>query len=307
MGKMQVAILGARGIGRVHARIFHELGVDIVAVLGSTEKTAEAVANSINSEYTVSSRPFTNLNILLDEVEPNMVSICTPAELHYDALVSVMDRGLPIFCEKPLFWSKELTPLILKESLLFLENHPQRKIHVNTTNTLFLDHVLKFIDGADPVTEFSFVFHTQGPFQYDEISEDLLPHAAAFLIKLFGSDDRISSLKKNIKKHSCHYDFLFGEAKVTFEFQENPRGNKKLAFSINNRIFTRCQTGQGATYQVAIIDELTGKELPTSDPFRYGINRFITQSKNINSFVDEFKLAAANLKIMSDILWDKNI
>ena len=304
----RVAILGARGIGQLHARIFYELGVDIVAVLGSTEETAKKSADSINHKYAMSSRPFTNLSLLLDEVmRLDMVSICTPPEFHYEALTSVMDRGLPIFCEKPLFWSKNLTPLILKESLSFLENHPKRKIHVNTTNTLFLDHVLRFIDSDDPVTSFEFIFHTQGPFQREAISEDLLPHAVSLLIRLLGSNHKVSLLKKNIRKHFCRYNFYFGETEVMFEFQENPKKNKKLSFSINNREFTRFQTGQGSTYQVAMIDELTGEQLPTPDPFYYGIDKFVTQSKDIHSFVDEFEVAGTNLRIMSDILWGKNI
>ena len=47
---IRVAILGASGIGEVHARIMHSLGARIVAILGSTKSSADLTANQLNKK-----------------------------------------------------------------------------------------------------------------------------------------------------------------------------------------------------------------------------------------------------------------
>ena len=45
--------------------------------------------------------------MLLKKSMPEAVVISTPNELHYEQILKVLDKKIPIFCEKPLFWNKE--------------------------------------------------------------------------------------------------------------------------------------------------------------------------------------------------------
>ncbi|MEZ4483740.1 MAG: hypothetical protein R2864_03810 [Syntrophotaleaceae bacterium] len=48
---LRLAILGARGDGAVHARIVHQLGGEVAAILGSSEQTAAATAAQFQRDY----------------------------------------------------------------------------------------------------------------------------------------------------------------------------------------------------------------------------------------------------------------
>ena len=54
----RVAILGARGIGQVHVRLFQNLGANVCAIMGSTMQTAQQSAELLNQSLGISSKPF---------------------------------------------------------------------------------------------------------------------------------------------------------------------------------------------------------------------------------------------------------
>ena len=51
MEKLRIAILGASGIGKFHARDFKKAGCDVVAILGSNDKTAKATSEMLKKEF----------------------------------------------------------------------------------------------------------------------------------------------------------------------------------------------------------------------------------------------------------------
>ena len=112
----RVAILGARGIGQVHARLFQKSGANVCAIMGSTMQRAQQTAELLNRSLGISPKPFDNLEALIKEAQPIALSICTPAECHFEQILTAFNRGLPVFCEKPLFWEKNL-------SLFFCMSH----------------------------------------------------------------------------------------------------------------------------------------------------------------------------------------
>ena len=63
--KLRVAILGARGIGKIHARTFHKLGAEVCSILSSTESTGTDTAQELKSLFNINAEPFTDLNQLL--------------------------------------------------------------------------------------------------------------------------------------------------------------------------------------------------------------------------------------------------
>ena len=66
----QVAILGPRGIGQVHARLFQKAGANICAILGSTMQTAQQAGNLLHQSMGISPKPFDNLETLIRETQP---------------------------------------------------------------------------------------------------------------------------------------------------------------------------------------------------------------------------------------------
>jgi hypothetical protein len=299
--KPRVAILGARGIGQVHARLFHSLGADVCAVLGSTMRTSMQVAEQLRKSLGISPMPFDNLEMLIEEAQPNALSICTPAECHFEQILKAFKEGLPVFCEKPLFWGTEFSQEILETKLAQLGRYEKKFLTLNTCNAYFLECVLEKSGKPSSIESFSFSFYTQGPHRGRNIGVDLLPHGLSLLTTLLGYRD-ISHISQEVQRNSHCCQFDYGDCKVYFDFREKEDGPKHLAFTINDREFIRAQKGRGNTYQVFLIDQLSRKEIETEDPFKIYISRFLSQLSS-SPLVEgkSFAEGVSNLRMMSQI------
>ncbi len=68
---------------------------DLVAVCDLVEEKARYQAHKYGAPW------YTDVAEMLDRVQPQGVCICGPAEMHYAVGLQVLQRGLPIFVEKP--------------------------------------------------------------------------------------------------------------------------------------------------------------------------------------------------------------
>jgi predicted dehydrogenase len=299
---LRLAIFGTRGIGLVHARIFKSLGVDVCAVLGSSEETALDAARQLKESFGIEARAFHRQEDLFEETKPGAVSICTPAKYHYDAIVASLDRNIPVFCEKPIFWEEGINRKDIEEKLGVLEKHTKRKIFVNTCSASFMDCVIDAIGSRKNITSFYFKFYSQGPHVRSDIGLDLLPHGLSLLLRLFGPQE-IKKLTERVDTHNYKCSFSYAECDVVFDFQELPGGSKDFIIGIDGRTFTRIQEGFGATYRVYLEDSKTGEKIRCKDPFEVYIRRFIKYCQNgLQKEEDSFEEAAANLRLAAEIL-----
>ncbi|MGW5363024.1 Gfo/Idh/MocA family protein [Actinopolymorpha pittospori] len=95
--RIRVAVVGAGGWGAQHARIFAgRPDTDLVGVVGrSLERTA---ARASQFETT----PYTDLDCMLEEARPDLVSVCLPNEHHFDVTLHLVEAGVDLLVEKPL-------------------------------------------------------------------------------------------------------------------------------------------------------------------------------------------------------------
>ena len=303
--QLRVAIAGGRGIGRVHARIFHALGANVCAVLGSSQESAEDVAWTLETALGTKIQPFHQLDSLLEESKPDAITICTPPHLHFEGIMAAFNRSVPVFCEKPLFWHKKITQGEVKEKLATIRRHPNRRFFINTCNVNFLDHVVERFGVGTNIQSFYFQFYSRGKHVQRDIAADLLPHGLSLVLRLLGNAE-IINLTEDTREHSYKCQFQYNGSAVEFDFQENSDGPKALTFAINGRAFTRIQEGGDATYRVYLKDSYTGKITETQDPFQLYIKRFLDCCNQIRFMQqDDFDEAAANLRLMANILLGK--
>lgn len=265
---MIVRIYGANGtIGQVHSRIFSDLGARVYY----GDPSCAAV---------------------------DAVSICTPPHIHLEQIVASLDKNESVFCEKPLFWHEGIKMRDVKAGLSLIENHPNRRIFLNTPNTVFLDCIKhKHRD----VRRFSFTFHTQGGREGENIAADLLPHGFSLIQHLFGHrkiDSFIRSYGNTF--YNCYFDY--GETWVEFYFREDPEKERKFAFTIDGMPYSRIQEGEGRTYK-AHLEECNGTRHLIGDPFQVAIKKFIDYCRNDNRYQEDgFELAAQNMMLMAQCL-----
>ncbi|QDP95382.1 Gfo/Idh/MocA family oxidoreductase [Microlunatus elymi] len=92
----RVAVIGAGGIGRVHLNAYQQAGADLVAVADLDAAAAEAAAAS----YDITG--FDNAGTMLDQIRPDLVSICTPPARHAELAIEALTAGVAVLCEKPM-------------------------------------------------------------------------------------------------------------------------------------------------------------------------------------------------------------
>ncbi|NLM06109.1 MAG: Gfo/Idh/MocA family oxidoreductase [Tissierellia bacterium] len=99
--KLTASIWGAGFIAQTHAKVLHEMGVDIKLIYNRTQDKAESLAAICGAEIAT-----TDESLLL-ETPVDVVHLCTPANLHYEQTVKLIEAGFNIFCEKPLTLNRE--------------------------------------------------------------------------------------------------------------------------------------------------------------------------------------------------------
>ena len=93
----KAAVIGVGAMGQHHARVYNELeGVELAAVADANATTARRVAGLYKVPF------YTVYQEMLDAVEPDLVSIAVPTDLHYDTATAVMERGVHVLLEKPI-------------------------------------------------------------------------------------------------------------------------------------------------------------------------------------------------------------
>lgn len=109
--RIKVALIGAGGWGRQHARIFAERSdVEFCAIAGRTPEKTQARA----AQYGV--HAYVDIGEMLDKERPDLVSLCLPNQGHFDATLQVIQAGYPLLVEKPLVFDLTEADTLLAEA-----------------------------------------------------------------------------------------------------------------------------------------------------------------------------------------------
>ncbi len=101
---LRVAIAGASGIGKHHAKWFHRVGAQVVGFLGRSRESVAATERVLGDIVPFAGRGYWDLDRLLTEEAPDVVDVCLPNEAHFDSVKCALERGCHVLCEKPLVW-----------------------------------------------------------------------------------------------------------------------------------------------------------------------------------------------------------
>ncbi len=94
---LKAAVIGVGSMGANHARVYKELpGIQLVGVADAHEPTARNVANRFNVPG------FSDYKKLIDETQPDVVSLAVPTVHHRDVGLELISRGVHILVEKPI-------------------------------------------------------------------------------------------------------------------------------------------------------------------------------------------------------------
>ena len=104
---LRVAVAGASGVGKHHAKWFHRAGAQVVGFLGRSRESAAATERVLRDIFPFSGQGYWDLDQLLSEEAPDVVDVCLPNEAHFDYVKCALERGCHVLCEKPLVWHSD--------------------------------------------------------------------------------------------------------------------------------------------------------------------------------------------------------
>lgn len=108
---IKIALIGAGGWGRQHARIFSERpDVDFCAIAGRTAARTEERAQEFGT------KAYTDIGEMLEREQPDLVSVCLPNEGHFAPTLEVIRAGFPLLVEKPLVFDLAEADTLLAEA-----------------------------------------------------------------------------------------------------------------------------------------------------------------------------------------------
>lgn len=87
-----------------------------------------------------------------------------------------------------------------------------------------------------------FKYHTNGNNKFNDIADDLLPHAISFIYVFFGKKiENYINLKKKVSKNTWKCKFLLDKTKINFDFSQNKQKESILEIFINQKTIKRYQ------------------------------------------------------------------
>ncbi len=206
MSPLRVAVLGASGFGRHHAKWYAELGCEVVAFLGSSPETVEATAKALSGAVGFRGRGYTSLDALLASEQPEAVSICTPPALHGEQALAAIEAGCSVLCEKPFAWRPGAPSVALVAEAARLIRAAERKgvtLSVNTQYAAAAEEYRQLAPQAAQAPsrffgEMTSKLKPDGPRGRD-IVIDLLPHPLSVLLALVPEAElRPGSVRANV-------------------------------------------------------------------------------------------------------------
>ena len=122
---LKAAVIGVGSMGRNHARVYREMDeVQLVGVADNNEETAKKIGTSYSVPY------YDDFTKMLEECQPDLVSIALPTVLHSEVGKDLIHRGIHLLVEKPIAASveegEELVKLAQQQGVILAVGHIER-------------------------------------------------------------------------------------------------------------------------------------------------------------------------------------
>jgi predicted dehydrogenase len=122
---LKAAVIGVGSIGQNHARVYRDMEpVQLVGVADANPGTAAKIGNRLNVPF------YTDVDKMLEEQQPDVVSISVPTSLHFNVGMKMIERGLHVLMEKPITstveQAEQLCDAARKQGVVLAVGHIER-------------------------------------------------------------------------------------------------------------------------------------------------------------------------------------
>lgn len=186
----RVAVIGASGIGKHHAKWWQHAGAEVCAFAGTSPESVAKTRDTLASLFGFDGRAYTDVAEMLEAEGPDIVDVCSPPACHAQHVRAALDADCDVFCEKPFVYDPALPREELMATATDLVALADRRGRLLSVSTQYAAAALAFgrlWDDGEPVTRFH--GHIESPARNrppDPIRTwvDLSPHPLSVLLKL---------------------------------------------------------------------------------------------------------------------------
>jgi len=101
---IRVALVGATGIGKHHAKWWSIEGAQVCAFAGTSAESVAKTRQALVDLFGFSGHGYTSLNALLEAEQPDVVDVCSPPVCHARHVREALEAGCHVLCEKPFVY-----------------------------------------------------------------------------------------------------------------------------------------------------------------------------------------------------------
>jgi len=315
--RLKCAVIGARGIGKQHAKWYHLEDCDVVAFAGTSPETVSKTAQVLRELFPFEGRGYTDYREMLEKERPDVVSVCSPYELHREHAVAALECGANVLCEKPMVWRLGASgDEILRQGKEMLEAAEKagKLLSVNTQYVAvipFYREIYEEVRGKLEAFDRMFVRLESGGGnggrEYEEVPVDLISHAISLLLKWIPNgklDDKTVCCEVGRKETTVNFECAFPSGKrcaVRFVFVNKKERPFVRRFGLNDVIvdYTGRNDADGV-YKTFLSFE--GKEYKFEDLMRLCIRSFVNAVRGEGEPLVSAEEAYRNLELQVELM-----
>jgi len=281
--RLRAAVIGAGKIGRHHAKWYDRCGCELAGWSVSSAAHLEARAADLRAEVAEIGQGFDSYVALLDDLAPDLVSVCTPAEHHFEAAKAALSRGIHVLCEKPLVWSDEPSRAAAEASELVALAARQGVVLAVNLQYSYAAQAYREWCGAGPASRCEVVLESRGKGaerRPDEVWMELGPHALSLVLALLPEHrPALDSVAVETSPRTALARFELagasGTVAATVRCGQRLEGELERRFGLDHRLVDYAGRNNAAgEYSCYLSRGAESREYP--DLMRTSLERFVT-------------------------------
>jgi hypothetical protein len=272
---VKIAVIGAgrnkNGIGRYIARYLHKNKADVVSVLDITSQTSAKASESLK-QYGISAIPHIDFDVMVKECMPDAVVIASPTQTHYEYIMRSINKGLHVFCEKPLIWPIDEDKL---KDIFERAEKKSVKIIMNSQWPFVIPYYEKLCGTIDRKKTKTFFIRLSPLCTGKDMIPDSMPHSLSMLYSICGDGDVSNpDIKSTNGDMTIKFNYTAKSAicEVTAKLVQEKSQPRTLSFGFDGKIANRIIDMQ--SYEIYLFHD--DKRLHIPDPLELSVQNFLS-------------------------------
>jgi hypothetical protein len=291
--KLRVGVVGARNIGKHHAKWYAQLGAEVVAIYGRSAESVAQSAAGLRELFGFEGKTYHDWGAFVHDPSIAAVSVCSPADAHAANVLDLLQAGKHVLCEKPLVWDWAMAPETMVEQGRAMVQAATSHQRVLAVNAQYPAGVPAFLDlyrrqrSAEPTFEsVDVLMETKGaprsPHGPAEVWVDLGPHPFALLETLLpGGRVDPDTERLSGEGHEVIYEFRWlapaAQPRVRFVLRRIKEASPARRFGVDGLMVDYAGRNQDGEF-VAVLT-CGEEELIGEDYMRVSIRKFMEAAR----------------------------